>query len=70
LKKVKLLKQPPMIKTNLLILKVIFMQAMPGFCQAFLFPLQNKVFRTRKSGKPSCENQGNPDFLQSIRLIF
>jgi hypothetical protein len=59
-----------MINTDLFILKVLFMQATPGFCQAFLFPLQNKVLRARKSGKPSCENQGKPDFFKLIRLIF
>jgi hypothetical protein len=59
-----------MVNTNLFILKVTCMQATPGFCQAFLFPLQNKVFSTRKSGKPSYQNQGNPDFFQLIRVIF
>jgi hypothetical protein len=59
-----------MRNTDLFILKVICMQAMPGFGQAFLFPLQNKAFGTQKSGNPSYKNQGNPDFFQVIRLIF
>ena len=49
-----------MININLFILMVIFMWATYESPQALLFSLQNQAFRTRKTGKPWYENQGNP----------
>ncbi len=41
-----------------------------GFQHAFLFPLRNQEFSTRKSGKTPNENQGNPDFSLEGTVIF
>jgi len=50
------------IKLTILFYRLFTSRAIPGFPHPCLFPQENKVFGTQISGKPSSQNQGNPDF--------
>ena len=50
------------VKLTLLFYRLFTLTAIPDFPYPYLFPQVNKTFGTSNSGKPSNENQGNPDF--------
>jgi hypothetical protein len=57
-------------KLTLLFYRLFTLIAILAFSCPCLFPQGNKVFGNAKLGKPSSENQGNPDFPESLRIIF